>query len=382
MRIALILAAATLTLAAGLKGHAITFLRPLRSRATMIAAAVALIIGVAVSTATACTRILWNDNSVSVVSARSADWVGSSQPGLLVLPRGMRKSGAFLGSRRMVVQNPARWTSRYGSAVTSNYGTTVVDGMNERGLAAHAMWLKGTDYGARDASRPGLHAALWVQYILDNAATVDQALSIAGRIQPVPADLNGVNLPLAFGIEDRTGDSAIIEYLGGQPVIHHGREYRVMANTPMDQALAILGTFDFTGATRNVPLPGNTNSVDRFVRASFYSAFLSRTTPRNRLEAMAYGMSVARNVSDPIGAPGDAVGETHETDYRTVADLTHGVYVFESTRGLATLRTDLRRIDFRQGSGARSINPINPRLQGDVTSLYRPSRISPPGARP
>jgi choloylglycine hydrolase len=241
------------------------------------------------------------------------------------------------------------------------------------------MWLKGTDYGARDASRPGLHAALWVQYILDNAATVDQALSIAGRIQPVPADLDGVNLPLAFGIEDRTGDSAIIEYLGGQPVIHHGREYRVMANTPMDQALAILGTFDFTGATRNVPLPGNTNSVDRFVRASFYSAFLSRTTPRNRLEAMAYGMSVARNVSDPIGAPGDAVGETHETDYRTVSDLTHGVYVFESTRGLATLRTDLRRIDFRRGSGARSINPNNPRLQGDVTSLYRTSRTPPPG---
>jgi len=347
--------------------------------ALILAAAVALIICVAVSTATACTRILWNDNSVSVVSARSMDWWGSSQPRLHVLPRGLRKSGASFGPQRVVTENPARWTARYGSVVVGNYDSAVSDGMNERGLAAHALWLKGTDYGARHASRPGLHAALWVQYILDNAATVDQALSIAGRIQPVPADLNGVNLPLAFGIEDRTGDSAIIEYLGGQPVIHHGREYRVMANTPMDQALAILGTFDFTGATRNVPLPGNTNSVDRFVRASFYSAFLSTTAPRNRTEARAAIMSVARNVSDPIGAPGDEVGETDDTDYRTVADLTHGVYVFESTRGLATLRTDLRRIDFRRGSGARSINPNNPRLQGDITSLYRTSRTPPPG---
>lgn len=346
-------------------------------------ATAALVLGALViaGAATACTRILWNTNSVAVISSRSMDWWGSSQPRLHVLPRGMRKSGAFMGSRRLVAQNPARWTSRYGSVVTSAYGTAVPDGMNEKGLAAHGLWLRGTDYGPRDASRPGVHIGLWVQYILDNAASVDQALSLAGRIQPVPADHQGINIPLAFSIEDRAGDSAIIEYHDGQAVVYRGRDYRVMANTPMARAQAIVATFDFTNATRNATLPGNTNSVDRFVRASFYIDFLGRTAPRNRWEAAAALMSVARNVSDPIGAPGDEPGETDETDYRTLSDLTNRSYSFELALRLATLRTDLRRLDFRAGQPARSLNPANANLNGDVTNIYRPSTSPPPGVR-
>jgi choloylglycine hydrolase len=147
----------------------------------------------------------------------------------------------------------------------------------------------------------------------------------------------------------------------------------------LDDALALLAPYDFSNATRNDPLPGNTNTRDRFIRASFYSAFLSKTRPANALEAQAALMSVARNVSDPIGAPGDEVGENDETDFRTLADLTNRVYFFELSRGLTTLRTDLRRIDFRPGSGVRTLDPHSPRLHGDVSALYRPSSIPAPG---
>jgi penicillin V acylase-like amidase (Ntn superfamily) len=345
----------------------------------MIAAAVALIIGVAASTATACTRILWNDNSVAVLASRSMDWWGSSQPKLHVVPRGVRKSGAMFGSQKVVTGNPARWTSRYGSVVVGNYDSAVSDGMNEKGLAAHGLWLYAQDYGPRDISRQGIQVGMWVQYVLDNAATVDQAIALLPRIQPVQVMMDGHTIRLSLSIEDRSGDSAVIEYINGVPVIHHGRQYRVTTNTVLDDALALLAPYDFSNATRNLTIPGNTNTRDRFVRASFYSAFLSKVTPRNRLEAQAALMSVARNVSDPIGAPGDEVGETDETDFRTVADLTHGVYIFELSRGLATLRTDLRRLDFRRGTGVRTVNPVNPRLQGDITRLYRPGATPAPG---
>jgi penicillin V acylase-like amidase (Ntn superfamily) len=336
---------------------------------------------VVASTATACTRILWNTNSIAVMSSRSMDWWGSSQPRLHVLPRGIRKSGAFFGQRTVVTQNPVTWTSRYGSVVTSAYGTAIPDGMNEKGLAAHALWLQGSDYGPRDPSRAGVQAGLWVQYVLDNAETVKQAVALHPRIQPVAVSLKGINIPLALAIEDRTGDSAIIEYRGGQPLVYHGRDYRVMSNTPLDTALALLGEVDIAGATRNTPLPGNTNSLDRFVRASFYVDFLGRTAPRNRTEASAALMSVARNVSDPIGAPGDEPGETDETDYRTLSDLTNRTYAFEPTLRLATLRTDLRRLDFRRGAPALSLNPDNANLNGDITRIYRPGRTPPPGVR-
>jgi penicillin V acylase-like amidase (Ntn superfamily) len=47
------------------------------------------------------------------------------------------------------------------------FGTA--DGVNERGLAVHMLYFPPADYGARDAAKPGLQAAL------DNSAIVDAA---------------------------------------------------------------------------------------------------------------------------------------------------------------------------------------------------------------
>jgi choloylglycine hydrolase len=334
---------------------------------------------------TLCTRVLWNDNSVAVLAGRTADWFkapgprGASDPKLHVMPRGLRKSGAMEGNEVVVSQNPATWTSRHGSVVVANYNSVVVDGMNEKGLAAHALALDVTNYGPRDVARPGISMTLVVPYILDNAATVVEALALLPGIQPVAVPMMGYSTGLSFSIEDRLGDSAVVEYINGAEVIRHGRQYRVVTNTKLDIAEGLLTNYDFTNPTNAVTIPGNTNSDDRFVRASWYSNLLSRVTPRNRLEAKAALMSVMRNVSDPIGAPGSRPGVVHETDWRTLSDLTNRVYVFENPRTLTSLRTDLSRLDFRRGSGVRTIDPLNLSLPGNVTRLYRPSRVPVPG---
>ena len=334
---------------------------------------------------TLCTRVLWNDNSVGVLTGRTADWFkapdpkGASDPKLHVMPRGLRKSGAMDGKVVVVSQNPAKWTSRYGSVVVGNYNSVVVDGMNEKGLAAHALALDVTNYGTRDVSRQGINMTLVVPYILDNAATVAEALALLPRIQPVAIKMAGYATGLSFSIEDRLGDSAVIEYINGVAEIRHGRQYRVVTNTKLDDAETLLTKFDFKNATNTLTIPGNTNSNDRFVRASYFSHMLSSVTPRNRLEARAALMSVMRNVSDPIGAPGATANVVHETDWRTLSDLTNRVYVFENPRTLTTLRTDLSRLDFRRGSGVRTIDPLNLSLPGDVTRLYRLSRGPIPG---
>lgn len=341
--------------------------------------------------ANACSRVLWNDNSIAVLSGRSADWFkasdpkGASDPRLLVMPRGLLKSGAKFGSELVVTENPATWRARYGSVVVSTQNTTVFDGMNEKGLAAHSLSLPVTDYGARDVSRQGIQMGLWVPYILDNAATVSEAIALLPRIQPVAVLVDGFAMKLSLSIEDRFGDSAVIEYLNGAAVIRHSRQIRVMANTELSVAEAELSNynFNFQEATRNVPLPGNANSLDRFVRASFFSGFLSNMNARNLQEARAALMSVVRNVSNPIGAPGDTPGQGplsgDETDWRTVSDLTNRVYIFDNPRTLAIMSTDLRHLDFERGTGVRVLNPSNPRLSGDVTRLYRPSRSPVPG---
>jgi choloylglycine hydrolase len=334
---------------------------------------------------TLCTRVLWNDNSIAVVTGRTADWFkaadpkGASDPKLHVMPRGLGKSGAMDGKVVVVSQNPAKWTSRYGSVVVGNYNTVVVDGMNEKGLAAHALALDVTNYGTRDVSRQGISMTLVVPYILDNAATVAEALALLPRIQPVAITMAGYATGLSFSIEDRLGDSAVIEYINGVAEIRHGRQYRVVTNTKLDVAETLLTKYDFKNATNALTIPGNTNSNDRFVRASYFSHMLSSVTPRSRLEAQAAVMSVMRNVSDPIGAPGSTANVVHETDWRTLSDLTNRVYVFENPRTLTTLRTDLSRLDFRRAAGVRSLDPSNPNLPGNVTGLYRPLPGPVPG---
>ena len=335
--------------------------------------------------ADACTRILWNDNNIAVLSSRSMDWVGSSKPLLTVLPRGMSRDGGEWGGTQVVSTNPARWTSRHGSLVVTALNAGTSDGMNERGLTVHGLWLNATDYGPRDPSRAGVQAALWTQYVLDNAATVDEAIALQSSIQPTDVFIptsgssgQGVRVPLALAVEDVTGDSAIMQYINGGLIVHHGHEFRVLSNDPpYDDALAELAKYDFTDATRDVPLPGNTNSLDRFIRASFYIDFLRKTTPKTNLEAVSSLMSVARNVSDPIGTPYTKPGEVDETDYRTLADLTNRVYYFELSRGLSTLRTDLRSLNFRKGAPVLVLDPQNQRLQGNVTSNYFAAKKAP-----
>lgn len=352
-------------------------------RVSLTVTLVAIISLLSPSVANACTRILWNDNKFAVLASRSMDWAGSSKPILTVLPRGMQRDGGEFIGKRVVVENPAKWTSRFGSVVVTALNAGTGDGMNEHGLAAHGLWLNATDYGPRDPSRAGIQVTLWTQYVLDNAKTVDEAIALQANIQPVSVNINAgaegsVRVPLSLAVEDATGDSAIMQYIKGQLVIHHGPEYRVLANDPpYDDALAELSKYDFTDATRDIPLPGNTNSLDRFIRANFYSDFLRKTSPVNRREAIASLLSVARNVSDPIGAPFDTPGEVDQTDYRTVADLTNRVYYFELSLGLSVLKTDLRKLNFRKGAPVLVLNPDNPRLQGNVTSDYTRTKKIP-----
>jgi penicillin V acylase-like amidase (Ntn superfamily) len=332
-----------------------------------------------------CTRVFWNDNSTAVLVGRNADWFGSvdpkgsSSPRMLVMPRGLSKSGAMYGDQLIVSENPAEWKSRFGSLVVSNINSVVFEGINEKGLAAHNLSLAVSDYGARDVSRQGLQMGLWVPYILDNAATVEEALSLLPEIQPIQVTVDNFALKVSLVIEDSSGDSALIEYLNGVPVVHRGPDIKVVTNTQLDEARKYLPSDNFQPLSNAYPLPGNNNTIDRFIRASYYSKILSGFEPRNIVEARAALMSVMRNVSNPFRSPYTTSTVLDETDWRSLSDLTNLVHIFDNPRNLNTLYTDLTRIDFRRGSGVRSVNPQKQSLDGNVTRLYRPVRFAVPG---
>ena len=76
------------------------------------------------------------------------------------------------------------------------------------------------------------------------------------KIQVVMAEAHGHKTTVHLAIEDASGDSAIIEFVKGQPLIHHGKEYRVMTNDPpYDEQLAILKGMDFSKPSSELPIP-------------------------------------------------------------------------------------------------------------------------------
>jgi choloylglycine hydrolase len=333
-------------------------------------------LGIALSQqASACSRILWNDNDLAVVVSRTMDWPESTEPVLTVFPRGIKRDGGMLGPERVISENPHRWTSRYGSLVTTIYGIGTADGFNEKGLAAHMLFLNAADFGPRNLSKPGIHGGLWAQYLLDNAATVTEALALLENVQIVMAEARGTKTTVHLAIEDASGDSAIIEYVDGKPLIHHGREFKVMTNDPpYDQQLALLKQQDFSKPSSTMPLPGNVNPSDRFQRASYFLALLPK--PKNEREAVSGALAIARNVSVPFGAPYKGFG-IYNTEYRTVVDLTNKRYFFELTTSPNVIWAELDKFNLKPGAPVMVLNPDNISLSGEVSGKFRKAAKSP-----
>jgi penicillin V acylase-like amidase (Ntn superfamily) len=317
-----------------------------------------------------CTRVLWNDNSLAKVTARSMDWPTTTQPKLVAMPRGIEHHGAMLAGTSLGFDNPFVWTSKYGSVITSIYGIGAVDGLNERGLGAHGLYLAATDFGERDITQPGLHAGLWVQVLLDLAATVSEAIELLSTIQILPVEIHGFRSNLHLAIHDATGDSAIVEIVGGEFSIHHGPQYTIMTNDPtFDEQLEMLAAMDFSAPTRDMPLPGNVNPRDRFQRAAYYRALLPE--PANVREAVAGVLAIVRNCSVPFGAPYGEFG-VYNTEYRTVVDSTNRRYFFELTTSPNLMWVDLDAIDLSDGAPARQLDPDDIALSGEVSARFGP----------
>jgi penicillin V acylase-like amidase (Ntn superfamily) len=318
-----------------------------------------------------CTRVLWNTDGRFVMAGRTMDWPESTLPTIVAFPRGRDRDGGKVGEIVAVADNPLRWTSRYSSLVTTVYGIGTVDGFNEAGLGLHALYLKSTDVGARDSGRPGLQMGLFGQYLLDQAGTVADALALLDTFQPVMVEAHGRQATIHFALEDAGGDSAIIEFAGGEPVIHHGRQYTIMTNDPTyDEQLTLVSQQDFSHPSSAMPLPGNVNPVDRFQRATYYAALLPESADTR--QAVASVMAIMRNVSVPFGAPYADFG-VYNTEYRTVIDLTEKLYFFELSTSPNVIWIDFDAL--KLDDQPLEINPYDTTLVGDVTARFQPQPV-------
>ena len=330
-------------------------------RGISIALIAALVVAAVPAPAPACTRVLYVAKDGTVITGRSMDWGEDMHSNMWVLPRGMKRDG-------MGGKNTVTWESKYGSLITSAYDIGTADGINEKGLVVNLLALAESDYGKPAEGGKVICMSTWAQYVLDSHATVAEAVADlrkeSFRVQTIVLP-TGRPANMHLAISDPTGDSAVFEYVEGKLVIHHGKQYKVLTNSPTyDKQLAIMEYWKEAGGLEK-SLPGTSRAADRFVRATYLlGALPTESSPKfisavpqksfYFLAAMAV-LPLMRSVGTPLGYLVPDQPWVGTTVWRTVLDSTNRVVVFDSATAPSTFWVRLDDLDLKPGAPVKKL---------------------------
>ncbi|MCX5890335.1 MAG: linear amide C-N hydrolase [Deltaproteobacteria bacterium] len=334
--------------------------------------AISLAVSLTFHDADASTRIFWNSNDEEVMlSARNMDLDEGDQPTIYAVPAGKSKTGG-------INDNPATWTSKYGSVVITlkGYANVCDEGINTQGLAFHYLYLKGSEYETRD-SRPGVDGGIYGQYLLDNAANVTEALTLMSQTQLVPGWI-GTFYPCHLALENAAGDSAVVEFVGGQMKVYHDPDkpaYILTNEPPLDQQRANLTLYKGFGG--DLPWPGDVDSKSRFVRASAFLKTLnidpywficpdriSRLFSAIRAEATPFGAIMFKDDGSEVYA--------WPTLWTSLFDLTNKAIYFTHSIARNNFWIDMGKLKLSPGAPVLYLKADRTDLFGDVSKLLRP----------
>jgi len=320
--------------------------------------------------ADACSRIYYESGTGDLFTGRTMDWMEEMGSKMWVFPRGMKRDGG-------VGPGSMEWTSQYGSVVTSVYDFASSDGMNEAGLVGNMLYLVESDYGTdKRTGQQKLSAGAWLTYVLDNFATVRQAVAAlrADSIFMVAPDLpSGKKSGIHLSLSDAKNGSAILEYIEGKLVIHEGSEYRVMTNSPSyDRQLAIKEYWEEIGGVTF--LPGTHRAADRFSRLNYNLNAVPKVDTSRK--AIATVFSIIRHISVPLGIADPQKPNQASTHWRTVADHSARTYFYEPATSPYIFWVNLRKLDFSEGAPVKSLKVEGEDVMwsGEVSGLFEPAK--------
>jgi penicillin V acylase-like amidase (Ntn superfamily) len=283
---------------------------------------------------------------------------GGPQTGFVVVnKRGVRKesrSWMQLFWDREVPGVPMSWVSEYGS-ITFNTSLEFPDGgINEAGLVFEEMTLLRTKYPTAEGRAP-IFMILWIQYILDTCATVDEVIAAARS-----AVIDGWNWH--FWAADAAGASAVIEFLDGEAVIKTGADlpYPLLCNSVYTEEVEQLDTYDVFGGT--VPLDTESQfsyegpeTDTRFARGAYN---LSQYDPSGDVPPLDYAFKVV----DVLAAP-------NLNQLQKIYDVSARRVYFRTPVAPRTRWVDLGGFDLACDSPPKVLD-IQADLEGDVTGNF------------
>lgn len=314
--------------------------------------------------ADSCTEVLLNKTKGLVVSGRTLDYNSDIASRICFKEKGTEVSDPGIAFTTLK-EKPLSWTTKYNSVFVDAFHEPVyADGMNSEGLSAACLWHFETQPTSTvHTGTKGISNASLVEYVVENAANVEEARKLISNLSIFLSNYKGENMVLHWIISDRTGKSLVVELKDGRPqFFNEVAEIGVLANSPSyDAQLANLKekAVDKPGAGE---LPGDYNSRSRFVKSAFLVSHMPEFKTAD--EAVTAATQILHNVESPKGI--QASGSY--TQWMVVRDQTNLRYYLMSTKQPAPKIVDLQTIDFKQLAG-KTIDVDSP-VSGDISKLF------------
>lgn len=309
---------------------------------------VLLVLCLAANNIFACTTFCLNKNG-QIVFGRNYDWVSGA--GIInTNQRCLFKTSMKVGNAATV-----SWISAYGSITFNQYGKEFpTGGMNEKGLVVELMWLDGTRYPAAD-SRPAMGVLQWLQFQLDNAATVTEVINSDTKIR-----IGENDTPLHYLVADAAGSVATIEFLDGKMTVHKEKElpFAVLTNdtyaSSVQTAHRVLRAKPIIEKDSNVSLQNN--SLDRFVKACSMVKKFNET-------------SIEMPITDVAFSILDKVAQGNYTKWSIVYDISNKKIHFKTGANKDIKTIQFSVFDLACNKPAKMFN-MNQDGKGDISQQF------------
>lgn len=298
----------------------------------------------------ACVKIfekMWGCTSVRIVSSdgspvygRTLDYSVPFQSEIRVVVPGTRFQGtSYYGPDR----RGKTWRSVYkyrglNTTVLPELSGWVVDGINEKGLVASALYLPNySRYEDPCLERVDETVGCWevVDLLLGTCASIHEARKRLGSVvvaeQGFPVVVDWIAPQIHFHVVDADGNDLVVEYIDGQCKMYDNPEGVLTNEPPFDQQrrnleryAGLTPRFDTSSPLRQngngfLGLPGDYTSVSRFVRASVLRRFM--TTPRDAAEGERLMWRIMGNFDIVPGIERTRENRINETQWTVVYDL-------------------------------------------------------------
>lgn len=326
----------------------------------------------------ACTTILVTDESGRGYHGRTLEYSSLLPMDMTYFPAGTKVvSSTASGKDGLTFDTKYPILGMSFQVVPSAKQVAFAEGVNDQGVSFSANWLTGTDSPVvdKDAARI-LAASDFGAWVLGNFKTVEEVKEAMRNGQtefwvPVSPLDPEAPLPLHYAINDKSGNSIVVEFTDGK-VNLYDNPVGVMTNGPeFPWHLKNLQNYTFTNVNKDTgqlgklklqtqdggialtALPSAETSQGRFVKAAFYANYVRKAkTPDEAVTTLAHLMNNFDRpydlTVDEAGGAGDGVrssGTSSEvTIWTTLQDLSRNLLYFRSIAAMNWTVIDMNKL--------------------------------------